>query len=56
MRIIEPGVIKSKTRIMTCEYCDCKFEYEREDIHVDQRDGDRVRCPFCGEFINVKTV
>ena len=59
IKIIEPGT----RRITSCEYCGCKFSYEREDIKVSglySMDQLRTRksyieCPQCGKEIVLKT-
>lgn len=53
MKVIKPGSIPSSDIKHTCSYCSCEFLYSKEDIHIDQRDGNYVICPTCGKFINV---
>ena len=37
MKIIKQGKKKVSARRLTCYKCDCVFEYERKDMHEDQR-------------------
>ena len=55
IKIIEPG-----TKIVTsCEYCGCKFSYEKEDIEVSglysmdelQTRKSYIVCPQCHKSI-----
>ena len=59
IKIIEPG-----TRIVTvCEYCGCKFSYEKEDIketkgyNMDPLSVQKsyVECPQCHKEIVLKS-
>ena len=59
IKIIEPG-----TRTVTsCEYCGCKFSYEKEDIETDGLLANNlvsigkifVVCPQCGKEIVLTT-
>ena len=59
IKIIEPG-----TRTVTsCEYCGCKFSYEKEDIETDGLLVNNsvlfgktlVVCPQCGKEIVLTT-
>ena len=60
IKIIEPG-----TRTVTsCEYCGCKFSYEKEDIETDGLLVNNlvligiiwVVCPQCGKEIILKSI
>ena len=51
MKIIKRGEVKAKTKQMTCSDCDTIFEYEPQDVHSDQRDGNFVTCPVCKKLI-----
>ena len=60
IKIIEPG-----TRTVTsCEYCGCKFSYEKEDIETDGLLVNNlvligiiwVVCPHCGKEIVLKSM
>ena len=57
IKIIEPG-----TRTVTiCEYCGCKFSYEKEDIKVSglysmdqlQTGKSYIECPQCHKSITL---
>lgn len=59
IKIIEPG-----TRTVTsCEYCGCKFSYEKEDIKVSglysmnqlQTRKSYIECPQCHKSITLTT-
>jgi NAD-dependent SIR2 family protein deacetylase len=47
INIIQPGVVGVKTYLHHCPTCNCKFTYQQEDLILDQRDGDFVKCPTC---------
>jgi len=32
---------------VTCGKCECRFTYQRVDVIYDQREGDKVSCPWC---------
>ena len=51
MKVIKKGILKEKEIKKTCGYCNCKFEYSKEDIHYDTRDGNYVICPTCEKFL-----
>jgi hypothetical protein len=52
MKIIKEGK-PEKPKKHTCKRCKTKFEYTKEDIILDWRDGDFVMCPKCNSAINV---
>ena len=55
MKIIKQGKKKVSARRLTCYKCDCVFEYERKDIHEDQREPKPwVYCPCCNSAIDVE--
>lgn len=55
MKIIKQGKKKVSARRLTCNKCDCVFEYERKDMYVDQRDPNPlVYCPCCKSAIDVE--
>ena len=42
-------------RRLTCYKCDCVFEYDRKDLHEDQREPKPwVYCPCCNSAIDVE--
>ena len=59
IKIIEPGT----RTVAICEYCGCKFSYEKEDIEViglysmDQLQTRKsyIVCPQCGKEIVLTT-
>ena len=59
IKIIEPGT----RTVISCEYCGCKFSYEKEDIENDGLLANNlvfigktwVVCPQCGKEIVLKT-
>lgn len=53
MKIIKQGEAKKEEWRGLCLYCHCEFIYDRNDIKIDQREGDYVVCPICGKYINV---
>lgn len=53
MKIIKKGKIRKEEWRGSCLDCHCEFMYDRNDIKIDQREGDYVVCPTCGKFINV---
>lgn len=53
MKIIKKGKLPKEEKRMTCSYCGCVFEYNRSDVHTDQREGDWVECPTCGRCLDV---
>lgn len=53
MRIIKEGKLPPKKKKMTCKKCRCVFMYDHSDIHSDQREGNWVVCPTCGDCIDV---
>ena len=54
MKIIKQGKKKVIARCLTCFKCDCVFEYERKDLHEDQRElKPFVHCPHCFTAIHV---
>ena len=52
IKIIKKGTTPP-SRKMHCQNCGCKFSYQREDMAVDQRDANFVRCPQCDNTIFV---
>lgn len=55
MKIIKKGKKKVSARRLTCYKCDCVFEYERQDLHEDQREPKPwVYCPCCNSAIDVE--
>lgn len=55
MRIIKQGKNPVTERRITCNKCDCVFEYERNDMHDSQRDPKPwVYCPWCNNVIEVE--
>ena len=55
MKIIKKGKKKVSARRLTCYKCDCVFEYERQDLHEDQREPKPwVYCPCCKSAIDVE--
>lgn len=54
MRIIKKGKIPTNEWKMKCPKCGCVFMYDRKDILSDQREGDAVKCPTCGDWIDIR--
>lgn len=54
MKIISHGIPPNRK---TCHRCNCIFEYDRTDIHIDNCDVDGdyayVNCPTCKALITV---
>lgn len=49
MKIIKEGKKKVTARRLTCNVCDCVFEYNKLDLHSDPKDLQPfVYCPCCG--------
>jgi predicted Zn finger-like uncharacterized protein len=55
MKILKQGKLPNPTWVRTCGNCQTQFEYDRSDIHSDQREGDYVKCPTCTKYINHST-
>ena len=56
MKILKHGKEFDKNRIVTCEKCKCKFEYDDSDVLVEKGftfttnialSGNYVKCPEC---------
>lgn len=55
MRIIKEGKRRVAARRLTCDRCECVFEYEKNDMHGSQRDPKPwVYCPCCNNAIEVE--
>jgi predicted Zn finger-like uncharacterized protein len=53
IHIIKQGKLPEKKNYQrTCLNCDTIFTYQDEDLHLDPREGDYVKCPTCGLLIN----
>lgn len=52
MRIIKEGTIDKREYKFECFLCNCEFAADKNDKHVDQRDGDYVICPCCNAWID----
>jgi hypothetical protein len=52
MKILKEGK-PEKPKKHKCKRCNTKFEYTKEDVKPDWREGDYVECPKCKTFINV---
>lgn len=55
MRIIKQGKKPSEEKEKTCGKCKTIFAYVPADVNPDWRDGDYVKCPTCGAFINISS-
>lgn len=62
IKILKEGHMKYT---MTCEHCDCKFEFEAEDVtrrtawddhggHYPVCDFYEIKCPYCDKVLTVK--
>ena len=53
MIVLNKGKIKNAKQYFKCSTCNCEFiANEKEDKHIDQRDGDYVICPTCKAWID----
>lgn len=52
MRVIKEGTIDKREYKFECGRCNCEFAADKNDRHVDQRDGDYVICPCCHAWID----
>ena len=52
MRVIKKGTIDKREYKFECSRCNCEFAADKNDKHVDQRDGDYVICPCCNAWID----
>lgn len=52
MRVIKEGTIDKKEYKFECNRCNCEFAADKNDQHIDQRDGDYVICPCCNNWID----
>jgi len=52
MRVIKEGTIDKREYKFECGRCNCEFAADKNDKHVDQRDGDYVICPCCHAWID----
>lgn len=52
MRVIKEGTIDKREYKFECSRCNCEFAADKNDKHVDQRDGDYVICPCCNAWID----
>lgn len=58
IRIIKPGRKKIPIYSVKCSYCECEFEFERNDMRIDyDRDGElgQISCPNCYNLIMCST-
>lgn len=51
MKIINRGEKPTVTFEVKCGSCNTLFEYVLFDVQIDNRDGNYVTCPVCGQFI-----
>lgn len=52
MRTIKEGTIYEKEYKFECGRCNCEFAADKNDRHLDPRDGDYVICPCCNAWID----
>ena len=51
-RVIKRGEPPQEYRYeYTCGTCKSVIEFDRSDVHSDQREGDYVKCPVCSAYI-----
>ena len=58
IKIIKPGKKKVPIFYTKCSYCECEFEYEKNDIRISyDRDGElgQITCPNCNKVIMCST-
>lgn len=64
MKILKHGNRFARNKIITCSVCDCKFEYDEDDIIKDKglcfetfppTLKTYVKCPECGSEIFLST-
>ena len=53
MRIIKTGVTKfADEKLFECSKCHSQFIAHYRDKRFDLCDGNYVKCPICGQYIN----